>query len=117
MKIQLTLEFDRKHTTFHEAIRASVYGCGRQLKYIAADLDMSPAELSRKLSDNPNDPVHFPAHRLPDLMRATGDLTPLYWLVDEFLRPQEEAKLREFEAFKKKLPQLKRLIALLEAES
>ncbi|MBI3393305.1 MAG: hypothetical protein HY039_08960 [Nitrospirae bacterium] len=113
--IQLTFEFDRRRfASFHEAIRHSVYSCGRQLKYLAADLGMSPSELSRKLADNPNDPVHFPADRLPDLLRATGDMTPLYFLIDEFLRPQEEARLREFEDFKRRLPELRRLIKVLE---
>lgn len=113
--IQLSLDFDvKRFASLHEAIRHSVYGSGRQMKHIAADLDMSPSELSRKLAGNPNDPVHFPAHRLDALIRATGDMTPIYYLIDQFLRPMEEARIREFESFKKRLPELRRLISILE---
>jgi hypothetical protein len=67
---------------FRDVVKAAVYGCGRPFKAVAADLDMTSSELSRKLGDNPNDPVHFPLHLLPELIRATGDKRPVYWLVE-----------------------------------
>jgi len=39
---------------FRDAVKAAVYGCGRPFKAVAADLDMTSSELSRKLGDNPN---------------------------------------------------------------
>lgn len=79
---------------FRDVVLASVHSCGRAFKVIAAELDMSPSELSRKLSHNPNDPVHFPLHRLPDLVRATGDLRPVYWLVEAFVEPPDARQAR-----------------------
>lgn len=91
---------------FKACIRASVYGCGKAFKAVAADIDMSPSELSRKLSDNPNDTVHFPADRLPDLMAATGDLRPVYWLIERFLEDKETKRTRAISDLAKMLPQI-----------
>lgn len=86
---QLQIDFEggltEQFPEFRDVVRASVYSCGRAFKAVAADLDMSVSELSRKLANNPNDPVHFPLDRLPELQRATGDLRPVYWLVESFV--------------------------------
>lgn len=95
---------------FRDVVRASVYSCGKAFKTVAADLDMSSAELSRKLSDNPNDPVHFPLHRLPDLIRATGDKRPVYWLVESFLEDEEVKRSRAVAQLAEMLPQLQSLL-------
>ena len=79
--------------TFDDVLRAAVYGCGKQLKTIAADCDMTANELTRKLADNPNDPVHFPTKKLAELIEATGDMRPVLWLAARFL-PDEETKRR-----------------------
>ena len=78
-QLSLTLEAGllQQFPEFRDVVRASVYSCGRPFKQIAADLDMSLSELSRKLSENPADPVHFPLTRLPELVRATGDARPV----------------------------------------
>ena len=91
---------------FRDVVKASVYSCGRAFKAIAADLDMSVSELSRKLSDNPNDPVHFPYHRLPDLLRATGDVRPVYWLIATFIESDDVKKKRAIDHLVKLMPQL-----------
>jgi len=91
---------------FRDAVRASVYSCGRAFKAIAADLDMSVSELSRKLSDNPNDPVHFPYHRLPELIRATGDMRPVYWLIATFIESDETKQKRAIDQLSRLLPQI-----------
>ena len=67
-QLSLTLEHSllQQFPDFRDVVRASVYACGRPFKLIAADLDMSLSELSRKLSENVSDPVHFPLTRLPD---------------------------------------------------
>lgn len=75
-----------QYPEFKDCVKASVYGCGRPFKAIAADLDMSSSALSRKLANNPDDPVHFPLHRLPELLQATSDMRPLYWLVEKYCR-------------------------------
>lgn len=95
---------------FRDVVKASVYGCGRPFKAIAADLDMTSSELSRKLGDNPNDPVHFPLHMLPDLLRATGDKRPVYWLVETFLEDEEVKRSRAVAQIGELLPQLQALL-------
>lgn len=98
----LTEQFPR----FEDCVRASVYSCGRAFKSIAADLDMSVSELSRKLADNANDPVHFPLPRLPELIAATGDKRPIYWLIESFLEDPERRRARMLETAEKLIPEL-----------
>ena len=95
---------------FRDVVKASVYSCGRPFKSIAADLDMSVSELSRKLSDNPNDPVHFPLHRLPDLIKATEDLRPIYWLIERFVESTESKRNRAISEMSRLLPQLQAML-------
>lgn len=95
---------------FRDVVKASVYGCGRPFKQVAADLDMTSSELSRKLGDNPNDPVHFPLHLLPQLLLATGDKRPVYWLVETFLEDEETRRARAVAQIGDMLPQLQALL-------
>lgn len=92
-KFQLGLDLDPglidQFPEFRDVVRASVYDCGRAFKAVAADMDMSVSELSRKLADNPSDPVNFPLHRLPELVAATGDKRPVYWLNAKFLESEK----------------------------
>lgn len=95
---------------FRDAVKAAVYGCGRPFKAVAADLDMTSSELSRKLGDNQHDPVHFPLHMLPDLIRATGDKRPVYWLIETFLEDQDTKRHRAVAQLADMLPQLQALV-------
>ncbi len=95
---------------FRDVVKAAVYGCGRQFKAVAADLDMTSSELSRKLGDNPHDPVHFPLHMLPELIQATGDKRPVYWLVESFLEDEEVKRKRSVAQLADMLPQLTALL-------
>lgn len=98
-----------------DCVRASVYGCGRPFQKIAGDLDMRPSELSRKLADNPNDNVHFPVERLADLVRATGDLRPVYWLAETFLETQEAKEARVIGEIERAIKAIPTLAERLEA--
>jgi hypothetical protein len=91
-------------------VKAAVYGCGRPFKVVAADMDMTSSELSRKLGDNPNDPVHFPLHLLPELIKATGDKRPIYWLVESFLEDEDIRRSRAMAQIGDLLPQLQALL-------
>ena len=113
-KTQYELSFDgglcEQYLKFQEVLQASLSGCGKPQKTVAADLDMTSSELSRKLADNPNDPVHFPVHRLPDLLVATGDLRPIYWLIEKFLDDPETKRRRAASELAELLPKLQRLV-------
>jgi hypothetical protein len=95
---------------FRDVLRAAVYDCGRALKIVAADLDMTSSELSRKLADNPNDNVNFPAHMLPELIRATGDKRPLYWLIETFLDDADSKRKRAISDLQMLLPQIEQAL-------
>lgn len=95
---------------FKDAIKASVYSCGRPFKSIAADLDMSVSELSRKLADNPNDPINFPLKSLPELIRSTGDKRPIYWLIESFLEDKSVKRQRAMDELTGMLPQIAQLL-------
>lgn len=95
---------------FKDVVKASVYSCGRALKAVAADLDMTSSELSRKLAENPNDPVHFPLHLLPALVKATGDKRPVFWLVEAFLEDEDVKRSRAVAQLADMLPQLQALL-------
>ena len=79
---QLTLDFEpgltERHTCLLSCIREAAHTHRNPLKTIAADMDMSQSELSRKLSDNPNDVRQFTVGDLEAFILATGDTTPVY---------------------------------------
>ena len=116
---QLPMDFPtgitQEFPEFRDCLKASVYGCGRALKAVAADLDMTSSELSRKLGDNPNDPVHFPAHLLPALVTATKDRRPIFWLVESFLEEPEAKRARVVEEAAQMLGRLETLLAQVAA--
>lgn len=111
-QIELNYEggLNEQFPDFNDCVRASVYSCGRPLKAIAADLDMSVSELSRKLANNPNDPVHFQLKRLPDLLQATDDLRPLYWLFEKFCQDDTQRRKQAVEALIEMLPKIQSLL-------
>lgn len=114
--MQMSINFEaglvQQFPKFKDVVRASVYACGRQFKAVASDLDMTSSELSRKLSDNPNDPVHFPMDLLPDLIKATGDKRPVYWLVEAFLEEPTAKRERAIEQLAMMMPAIQSLLAM-----
>lgn len=111
-QLSLTLETSliQQFPTFRDVVVASVHGCGRQVKAIAADLDMSPSELSRKLADNPKDLVHFPYEKLPALIAATGDKRPVLWLVEQFLDDPAAKRQSAVDQLARLLPEIAALV-------
>jgi hypothetical protein len=67
-----------------EAIPGLYRDKGVPKKHVAADMDLSPSELTRKLSDNPNDPRNFTIEDLERYLETQKDLKPLYYLLDKF---------------------------------
>ncbi len=76
-------------------------------KHVAADMDLSPSELTRKVSDNPNDPRNFTTDDLERYLATQGDMSPLYYLLDKYGRVNDEEaelikRLAEIQARKSK---------------
>ena len=97
-----------RYPDWMDCIRASVHGCGKPMKAIAADLDMSQSELSKRLSDQAD--IQFLLKRLPDLLRATNNLDPIYWLVESFCDDPEDAHRRNVAKLAQLLPEIVRIV-------
>jgi hypothetical protein len=116
MPSQLTLNFepglnDRFHT-WEDCIAGAVYSSRQGLNAVAGTMDMSPSELSRRLNRDSEDVRPLRAKDAIKIIEATGDLRPVYWLVEKFLRDPDAVKQEALA----QIPNLvKQLNALLEA--
>lgn len=88
MTVQHTLNFEpglaERWKTLKSCVRGRVYGNGKPLKAIAADMDLSESDLSRKLGENPNDPRNLTCDDLEAYILKTGDTTPIVYLVEKY---------------------------------
>lgn len=89
---QMTLPLDDSLVSAHRSLRdcvaSGVYRRG--LKAVAADLDLSPGNLSVALSDDPH--RRFGVDDLERYIQATGDKTPIYYLVAKYLGDEAAAR-------------------------
>lgn len=94
---QLTLNFERGlaecYSTCREYVGARIHQQGRPQKAIAADMDYSPSDLSRKLAQNPDDSRRFTLDDLEKYMQVTGDTKPVLYLVEKYLAAENPADL------------------------
>ncbi len=103
---QLTLSFEAgisdRYGCLRECVATGVYQRG--LKRIAIDLDQAPSNLSVQLSDDPA--RHFSVDSLERYIERTGDLVPIYFLVEKFIKPmdgRQEAALAQLPALAEQL--------------
>lgn len=113
---QLTLDFEPGRIEQYPSLKAFVRhrvqakAAGKVEKIIAADMDMSPSDLSRKLADNPTDPRNFSVDDLEHYIAATGDVEPVYYLVEKYLESDESRQARAVVQLTQLLPQLTNLL-------
>jgi hypothetical protein len=69
-------------------------------------MDLSESELSRKLSDNPNDPRNFTCDDLEEYIRKTGDVTPVFYLIDKYAVNPEAKRAYAAAELAKALPEI-----------
>lgn len=109
---QLTLSFEpgiaERYSCLRECVAAGVYRQG--LGNVAIDLDQAPGNLSVQLSADPS--RHFSVESLERYIEKTRDTTPIYYLIDKFLKSEksdgaEMAALMQ--AFKAAAPHMKKL--------
>ena len=85
----ITLNFDaglsEGFTTCREYVASRIHQQGRPQKSIAADMDYSPSDLSRKLAQSPDDSRRFTLDDLERFMAVTGDTSPICYLVEKYL--------------------------------
>lgn len=83
---------------------------GKIEKAIAADMDLSPTDLSRKLANNPHDRRNFSVDDLEAYIAVTGDVEPIYYLVEKFIDSSESRRERAVEQIAAIVPELQRLL-------
>jgi len=117
---QLTIDFDPgladRHATALDCVRQCIYTNRNPLKTVAADMDMSASELSRKLSGNPDDSRRFTLDDLEHYLKSTGDTTPVYYLVEKYLENDGARKQRALAELLRCAPQFLALIKQATAE-
>lgn len=116
---QLTLDFEpglvERHDSLLACIRQAVYTHRNPLKTIAADMDVSQSDLSRKLAGNPDDPRRFSVEDLEKFIVATGDVTPILYLVEKYLADEEAKQRAAHQRLAKMLPDVLALIKTVSA--
>lgn len=88
MPVQHTLNFEpgisERHDSLKALVRERIYGQAKPLKTIAADMDLSQSELSRKLADNPADTRDFTVDDLERYVRSQNDTAPIFYLIEKY---------------------------------
>lgn len=104
--MQLTINFDaglvESYETVREYVAARVHQQGVAQKVVAADMDLSPSALSRKLAQSPNDTLRLTCDDLERYIQTRGDVQPVYYLVEKYL-----SGANEIEALERRLAELK----------
>ncbi|WP_028354780.1 phage regulatory CII family protein [Bordetella petrii] len=107
---QLTIDFTpgltERHESLMDCIRECAYTHRNPLKTIAADMDMSQSELSRKLANNPDDPRRLSVEDMVRFVQATGDTTPIQWLVERFMQDDKIKQQRAMAELAKRMPDI-----------
>lgn len=108
---QLTLAFDdglvAAHRSLRDCVAAGVYRRG--LKTVAADLDLSPGNLSVALSDDPH--RKFSVDELERYVQTTGDKAPIYYLIAKYLGDEAAARDQALNDVASMLQQLPNMLA------
>ena len=88
----MTLDLDgsivSRHRSLRDCVAQGIYQRG--LKAVAADLDVSPGNLSVALSDDPH--RKFSVDELEAYVRSSGDKAPIYYLVAKYLGDEAAAR-------------------------
>lgn len=110
MSQQLTLTFEpglaERNRSLKAHVRERVYANPKPLKSLAADMDLSESELSRKLGDNPNDTRNLTVDDLESYIAKSGDHSPIYYLIEKFAVSTEAKQAYAAAEFAKALPQI-----------
>lgn len=113
---QMTLDFEagliERFPSLLDCVRHGAYTNRNPLKTIAADMDMSQSDLSRKLAGNPEDPRRFSVEDMERYIEKTGDVTPIYYLVEKYLQDEEFRQRRAMNELVRKMPDI---MALMQA--
>lgn len=102
----LTVQFPR----LRDLLVAVVYASRSGLHGVAADLDVSPSELSRMLNRDQGDPRKLDVDDFVAILASTGDPRPLQWLAEKFTRTPEDLRTQAAQQLAALLPMVGALI-------
>lgn len=85
---QLSLTFEQgisqRHMSLRDCMATGVYQRG--LNRVAGQIDMAPSKLSEKLAGGTDRKRDIGLSEFEDYIAKTGDVSPIHYLVDKFLR-------------------------------
>lgn len=112
---QLTLELQpgllQRYSTLRQCVYHTALNYARGMKSLAADLDLSESELSRRLNPSEGDNRSCDVDLMARIIAATEDHTPIHWLMARFLRDAETRKQAAVDQLAQLLPQIATLLA------
>jgi hypothetical protein len=111
---QLALDFEpgltARYQEWEDVLAAAVYGSRKGLNGVAADLDMSPSELTRRLNRNTDDSRPLRAQDAIRIVKSTEDYRPVYWMVERFLRDPETTRNQAIQQLSQIMPIVQALV-------
>ena len=115
---QLTLNFEpalpERFRTLRDYLAHRIHVQSRPAKSIAADMDMSPSMLSRKLSPSESDTQRFNTEDLEAYLTASGDASAVIeYLAAKFLQGDEQRKASAIARVEQLSKELERTLAVL----
>lgn len=116
MTQQFDLDFegglDSKYCSLLTCIDDCISRSLHQKKVIAADLDLSPSGLTRRLSVDPSDPnaPRFSVELFEKYLEKYNDCTPIYYLVEKFCQKPEDKKRQAISQLANLMPMIQKLI-------
>lgn len=98
---QVTINFEaglvESYATCREYIASLIHHQGRPQKAVAADMDMSPSDLSRKLAPSVDEHRKFTLDDFEKFVETTGDVKPVLYLVEKYLASADPQRIAELE--------------------
>lgn len=89
-KRQIEMDFTpgltQQHRDLLSVLRTVIYSARGGLDSISAAMDRNPSAVSKMLNiqDEPDNQRRFPVEHLETVIRETGDLRPIYYLIEKF---------------------------------
>ncbi len=95
--MQMVLNFEagapKSYASCKEYFAACIHRLGKPQKAVAADMDLSPSQLSRKVSNNPDDTMNLTLDDFELYLQTQRDMKPLHYLIEKYLSESDEAAL------------------------
>lgn len=117
----LTLDLEpgllQRFPTLRDCVHWTVLNDPRGIKAVAADCDLSPSELTRRVAPTEGDPRSCDVNLMVLIMQSTQDFTPIYYQMARFLTDEETKRRHAIDRLDQMMPELARLLDAARVES